>query len=216
MAKDSRPIFRRLTRHAGVALDLPQRHRFEHTASRAGHPAERVPAPVLHQGAHAHAELQRDLVFGHADAGNVSYSGRDRNSADALLPSLRAAGLRRHEGSAVRGFVRTVSAQSASLVGARHGFPGLRAHVQGFLSRRLPHSARVQLGDRRGSSADDAAAQLHRLPASLGSTGLLGDHGRIEHRVCRPGHGRQDSLPAAWRATRSTPTRCCASMCCTA
>ena len=29
-------------------------------------------APVLDQGPHAHVELQRDLVSGHADAGNVS------------------------------------------------------------------------------------------------------------------------------------------------
>jgi len=36
-------------------------------------------------------------------------------SPDALLPSLRAASLRRYQGSAVRGLVRNVSAQFASL-----------------------------------------------------------------------------------------------------
>ena len=116
--ENSRPIFRRPTRHAGVALDLPQRHGLEHPEARAGDPAECLSAPVLDQGAYAHAELQRNVVSGHADAGDIFYSGRDRNSADALLPSVRAAGLRRHEGSAVRGFVRIISAQSASLVGA--------------------------------------------------------------------------------------------------
>ena len=45
-----------------------------------------------------------------------------------------------------------VSAQPASLVGARHGVPGIRAHVQSVLSRRLSHPAGVQLGDRRHSS----------------------------------------------------------------
>ena len=69
-----------------MALDFPQRHRVEHAEARAGDSAERVPAPVLDQGAHAHAELQRDLVPGHADAGDVSDPGRHRHSADALLP----------------------------------------------------------------------------------------------------------------------------------
>ena len=49
-----------------------------------------------------------------------------------------------------------VSAQPASLVGARHGVSGIRAHVQGVLSRRVSPSARIQLGDRRHSSSDHA------------------------------------------------------------
>jgi nitrite reductase/ring-hydroxylating ferredoxin subunit len=125
---------------------------------------------------------------------------------------IRAAGLRRHEGFAVRGLLRTVSAQFASLVGARHGFPGLRAYVQGFLSRRLPHSARVQLGDWCDPFADDAAAQLHRLLASLGPTGLLGNYGRIEYRFCGAGHGRQDSFPDVGRA-RGQRQRAAALLC---
>ena len=146
--------------------------------------------------------------------GTFSYSGRDRHPADALLPSLCAAGLCRHEGSAVRGLLRTVPAQSASLVGARHGFPGLRAHVQGFLSRSLSHSPRIQLGDRRGSAADHAAAQLHGLSAALGPTGLLGDHGGIEHRFGCAAHGQQDSLPPAGR--QPGQRQCSAALLCVA
>ena len=182
-----------------MALDLPQRHRFEHAEARAGDSAERVPAPVLDQGAHAHAEFQRDLVSGHADAGHISDPGRDRHSADVLLPPVGAAGLRRHQRPAVRRLLGIISAQPASLVRARHGVSGVRAHVQSVLSRRLPRAARVQLGDRRHPSADDAAAQLHRLPAALGSTGVLGDHRGIEHCIGRSGDGRKDSLPAARR-----------------
>ena len=198
-----------------MALDLPQRYGLEHAEARAGHPAERVPASVLHQSPHTHAGLQCNLVSGHADAGNIFHSGRDRNPSHALLPPLRAAGLRGHERPAVRRVVWIVSAQSASLVSARHGFPGLRAHVQGFLPRRLPHSARIQLGDRRGSSADHAVAQLHGLSASLGPTGLLGNYRGIEYRFCRAAHGQQDPLPMLG-GMRSTPTRCCVSTCCTA
>ena len=72
--ENSRPIFRRLTRHAGVALDLSQRHRFEHAEARAGDSAERLSAPVLDQDAHTHAEFQCDLVSGHAHARHVSSS----------------------------------------------------------------------------------------------------------------------------------------------
>ena len=38
----------------------------QHAEARARDPAERFPAPVLDQGAHAHAELQCDVVPGHA------------------------------------------------------------------------------------------------------------------------------------------------------
>src|ERR1035441_4777880 len=62
------------------------------------------------------------MVFGSAHLRDVSHSCNHRHSADAVLPSLGPAGLRRHERPAVRGFVRRVSSQPASLVGPRHGF----------------------------------------------------------------------------------------------
>ena len=76
-----------------------------------------------------------------------------------------------------------VSAQSASLVGAGHGVPGVRAHVQGVLPGRISHAARVQLGDRRRAADHHAVPQLHRLSASVGSTGILGHHGGLEYHV---------------------------------
>jgi len=182
-----------------VALDLPQRHRFEHVEARARHSAERFPALVLDQSAHANVELQRDLVSGNAHAGNISDSGRHRNSPDALLPPLRTPGLRRYQRSAIRNFIGNVSAQPASLVGARHGLFSFRAHVQSVLSRRLPHSARIQLGDRRGSPAHHVAPELHRILTALGSTRLLGHHGRLEHRLRRTRHGQQNSFPSVGR-----------------
>ena len=42
--------------------------RFEHAKARAGDSAECLSALVLNQGADAHAQFQRDLVPGHADA----------------------------------------------------------------------------------------------------------------------------------------------------
>ena len=49
------------------------------------------------------------------------------------------------------------------------------------------------------SAADHSAAELHRISVALGSTGVLGDHGRFEHRFGRAGVRRQDSLHAAGR-----------------
>ena len=44
-----------------------------------------------------------------------------------------------------------------------------------------------------------AVSQLHGIPAALGSVGLLGDHGRFEHRCRGAGDGQQDSFPHARR-----------------
>ena len=41
---------------------------------------------------------------------------------------------------------------------------------------------RVELGDRRRDAAADAVPLVHRLPAAVGPAGLLGGHGRHQHR----------------------------------
>ena len=88
MAKTVDQYFRRIAADTSLAVDLPQRNRIEHAEACAGDSAECFSAPVLDQGAHAHAEFQRNVVLGDADAGNVPDSGGDRHSADALLPSV--------------------------------------------------------------------------------------------------------------------------------
>ena len=93
------------------------------------------------------------MVSGSAHAEHVLHPDRHRHSADVLLPSVGAAGLCGHEGPAVCGGVRRVSAQPASLVGPCNGVSGIRAYVQGFLSRGLSSATAIQLGD-RSISAD--------------------------------------------------------------
>ena len=66
-----------------------------------------------------------------------------------LLPALSAAGLSGHEGPPVCRLHGAVSAQHASLGGARHGDLRLPAHVPGLLHRLLQEAAPVQLGHRR-------------------------------------------------------------------
>ena len=185
MAKTDRAILRQSAREPGVAIDLPQRHGHEHTASLAGHSAEHIPASVLDQGSQAHGALQRHMVPGHADAGDVPDPGHHRHFADALLPPFRAASLRRHEGPAVRRLLRAVPAQSAPLVGARDGFLVFAHMFKVFYRGAYPHTARIQLGRRHRAAADHAAAQLHRLPAALGPAGILGDHGRVQSSLPR-------------------------------
>ena len=51
-------------------------------------------------------------------------------------------------------------------------------------------AARVELGDRRGDAAADAVPFVHRVPAAVGPTRVLGRHRRHEHRRRRsPGSG---------------------------
>ena len=69
--------------------------------------------------------------------GTFLISGRDRHSADVLLPPVGAASVRGHKRPAVRRVVGIVPAQPASLVGARDGVSGIRAYVQSVLSRRV-------------------------------------------------------------------------------
>ncbi len=58
-------------------------------------------------------------------------------------------------------------------------------HVPRLHDRLLQAAPRVQLERRRDPARADPAALLHRLPASLGPAGDLGDHRRLEH---GPGH----------------------------
>ena len=45
----------------------------------------------------------------------------------------------------------------------------------------------------------DAGSVVHRLPAAVGSAGVLGDHGRHQHRRLRAGGRRPGEVPAARR-----------------
>jgi DNA excision repair protein ERCC-2 len=58
-------------------------------------------------------------------------------------------------------------------------------------------AARVQLGDRGGAAAGDLIHELHRLPAPVGPTGVLGDHGGNGDRGLRPGNWKPDSVRPA-------------------
>src|ERR1039458_5370873 len=107
------------------------------------------------------------MVPGHADLGHLSDPGHHRHSAHALLPSLRPAGIRRHEGPAVCRVLRTLSQEFASLVGAAHGVSRIRTHVQGFLSWRVPDTARIQLGRRHRPASYYAPPEPPAPPASL-------------------------------------------------
>ena len=46
-------------------------------------------------------------------------------------------------------------------------------------------AARVELGDRRRDAAAHAVPVVHRLPAAVGPAGVLGGHGRHQHRLVR-------------------------------
>ena len=76
-------------------------------------------------------------------------------------------------------------ARAASLGRPRHGHHDLAAHVSRLPDRQLQAAARIQLGGRRHLAGVDAAAELHRLSAAVGSAGDLGHHGRQQH---GPGH----------------------------
>ena len=175
--------------------------RGQQSAPLAGRAAERFHAPGVGQDAAARAGFRCHLVSGHAQPGVLPDPGRHRHPADAVLPSFGPARLPGHEGPAVRRFGGSVSAQFTPLVGACHGAAGVRAHVQGVLPRRVSSSARIQLGHRRDAADGDLVSQLYRLPAAVGSTGVLGDHRRLEYYVGGAGDGRQKFDSLCWAAT---------------
>ena len=123
--------------------------------------------------------------------------------ADVLLPALSAAGLPGHEGPPVRGLPGKLSAQHAPLGGPRHGDLRLPAHVPRLLHRLLQAAATVQLGDRRRPVPADAGTLVHRLSAAVGPAGLLGHHGRDQHRQLRSAGGRAAFASCCWAATPS-------------
>ena len=75
--------------------------------------------------------------------------------------------------------------------------------IRVFTHGRVQVPARDQLGARRRAAVHRARLQLHRLPAAVGSEGVLGDAGRNEHRRHDAGR-RRDARedPARRRAAR--------------
>ncbi len=84
-----------------------------------------------------------------------------------------------------------------------------------LLPRRLQGTPRVQLGHRGRVVGTDAADVLHRLPAAVGSAGVLGDRGRHRDGGVRADHRRHRPRDAPRRTHRRCRPRCCGSTCST-
>ena len=133
----------------GGARD-PHRHR---RLDRRAHRRRPVPARLpLPQGAEGH-----ELVL-HARLGDdvrVPLAGRDRRLPGDVLPALGHPGLRVGPAHQQRRVPRPVRARHAQVGLVGDGHPGLPAHGQDLLLRRLQVPARAQLDHRRGAADPD-------------------------------------------------------------
>ena len=133
-----------------------------------------------------------------------------RPAPDVPLRAVGRAGLPVGQGHRVRGDVRLVASRGAPHRRAPDGrrrrpAPGKGVSDRRLQERRRPGSAAgMELGDRRRDALADPLPLLHRLPASVGSAGLLGGDRRHQHRV--GGAGRRSGHPgtADWRARHRT------------
>ncbi len=153
------------------------------------------------QGAQGHELV---LHAGLRDDVRVPLAGRHgRVPGDVLPPRRRRRRLRVRPPHHQRGLPRRVRARHAQVGLVGDGDPGLPAHGQDVLLRRLQVPARAELGDRRRAADPHDGDVVHGLPAPVRPALLLGhDRGR-EHQRHRPG-GRPVpvGLPARRRGVR--------------
>ncbi|MBM2850061.1 MAG: hypothetical protein HW418_3003 [Anaerolineales bacterium] len=162
--------------------------------------AERVDGHLLAQ------DTARELVL-HAGQRHALYgypANRDRHPADDLLCAdpgscLRQRDLHHHPTAG-----RMVYPGVAPLGRERHDHTHGPAHAARFLLRRVQVSARSDLADRRRASARRRRIRVHRLPAAVGSKGLLGHDRRDAH---RRGGARCGRVDFADHARRRRPFR---------
>ena len=162
----------------------------------------------LPEGARRH-QLVPDARLGDAD--RVPRAGADRNDPRDVLQARSEGRVRVDPAHHERPLGRLARARHAPLgrVGLHH--PHVHAHGARVPVRRVQVPARAELDHRCAAARDGPRRGLHRLPAAVGSDGVLGDDRRRQHQRHRADPRAVPRAVPARRNVRSAPTRCRAS-----
>ena len=129
---------------------------------------------------------------GHRVNGRVPDHADHRSVADVLLQAVSRRGVSIDQRHSLRGADRPFHAKHSPLGGECNGDHCNAAHGAGVLYRCVPEAPRVQLADGNGAPRADARALVYRVFAALGSTRVLGDSDRREHRAVAARGDRRD------------------------
>src|SRR5487761_1936444 len=179
-----------------VAVHFPPRLSRYAIEPVACHDGQCVPAPAPCQGEPEGDEDHLYVVPWRLVLLSVPGADDHWRLPDVLLRPRTDGGVCEHPADYERGGLWQHRAQYAPLGGALDGGYSDPPHDPRVLPRRVQAAARVQLGRGRRSFPRHVAAQLHGLPAPVGSDRLLGYHRRLEH---------GELCAAPWRAGAQLP-----------